>query len=105
MNKKIYLRTNTVNYYYVVLFSAQTLRINYGKDAVSDEPLNTAIMVDKMIVYPYFRIEGAHHDIALLKLSIPVEQTSIAYVELPKTTAQDYVGQTATVSGWGAQGK
>lgn len=77
------------------------LRIYYGTDII---PTDSPIRVSNTFPHPYYRIDHLHHDIALLKLSGQVDQNNYDFVQLPKTITSDYLGQTATVSGWGDDG-
>ena len=59
--------------------------------------------VQKKIIHPYFNIWSFENDIALLKLTAPVKfRKHILPICLPEDDSDTFVGENATVSGWGA---
>ena len=86
-----------------LLFPAPRLGIQVGSATLSTNQLS-ALTVERIVVHPSYRSNSYNHDIALVKLSAPVELTlgSVEAIPLVRGPVPHY--SPGFVSGWGQTG-
>ena len=83
--------------------TANNIKATVGEYDLSSVPETTATSIDKIIIHPDFNSASLDNDIALIKLSTPVTNTTIATLSKLETadfTAVDTI--TSTAIGWGS---
>lgn len=80
------------------------LRIEYGKNTIAADG-NLGQLVYRKYIHPSYNRANLINDLALLEMEpgFPGD-ASYTSVVLPTNMLDNYVGQTGTVSGWGAYG-
>ncbi|GLV36075.1 uncharacterized protein CBL_01839 [Carabus blaptoides fortunei] len=78
------------------------LRIEYGKNTIAGNG-NVGQLVYRKFIHPSFNRATLTNDIALLEMNPPLPgDAPITQVVLPTNVLDNYIGQTGTISGWGA---
>ncbi|XP_045114840.1 transmembrane protease serine 9-like [Portunus trituberculatus] len=73
-------------------------------DMTSTDGVTQLVRVQEIIVHPDYNINTLDSDIALLKLSQPLDLTQVEHIRpvcLPADDSNTYAGEDATATGWG----